>query len=95
LITKQYEVFGITDTKKSAEDYRECVGMFVWIKYMLPNTNNMLIANGILQQINKNGLLRVIGNDKEPRDVDPNHIKNFHAKIDKFKKGFSRGEQNR
>ena len=90
-----YEVFGITDTKKSAEDYRECEGMYVWIKYVLPNTDRLLEANGILQKITENGLLRVVGNDQEIRDVDPNDIKNFHAKIDRFKKEISWGGQNR
>ena len=87
-------MFEITDDKKSAEDYRECIGMFVWIKYKLPNKSGLLEANGILQRITENGLLRVVGNDKEIRDIDPEDIKNFHAKIDKFKKGISGGGQN-
>jgi len=91
----RYKVFGITDAKKATEDYGEDVGKFVIIRFIEPESKALVKAYGILTKITQSGLLRVIGNDGETRHIDPNSIKNYHAKTDKFLNGSFGGGKNR
>ena len=91
----RYKVFGITDAKKVIEDYGEDIGKFVIIRFVEPETNQLLKAYGILIGITHQGLLRIKGNDDEIRHIDPNSIKNYHAKKDKFLNGSFGGGKNR